>query len=412
MAETRLRVHRLIPMTGRDPYEENRASTPLELLFDLTFVVAISVTGDQTGHLLSAGHTKAALLGFVFAMFACIWPWINFSWFASAYDTDDWYMRVATMVQMAGVLVMALGLPEMFAGLEHGMFSNRVMVAGYVVMRVGMIALWIRAGMQDLRHRDACFGYAKVLAVAQVGWTLQAIFQPRGPFLVVLMIVLYTVEIGGVYMDERKQATPWHADHIAERYGLLTIITLGEVVLGTMAAIRALVDTTGWSVDAVLVAIAGVSLTFGLWWVYFVTPYAEVLARRTTRVFGWGYGHFFIYLAVAGVGIGLHLTADYASKASTLSLFITVLCLVVPLGVFIVAVFALFHYLLPGRDRFHFVLVAATVGVAAAGLAAAAAGLPLAVCLAILTLTPWVVVVGYEVRGHGHLDRVLAKLDE
>ncbi|HQV56435.1 MAG TPA: low temperature requirement protein A [Ilumatobacteraceae bacterium] len=405
------RSHRLIPMSGRDPNERHRASTPLELLFDLTFVVAISVTANQAAQLLAAGQTRAALVGFGFGMFACIWPWINFSWFASAYDTDDSFMRLATMVQMAGVLIMALGLPEMFNGLVHQTFSNRVMVAGYVVMRIGMIALWIRAGLHDPRRRRTCFAYAKMLAVAQIGWTMLAVLQPTGFGRWLMLIVLYVIEVGGVYaVESRYESTAWHAEHIAERYSLLTIITLGEVVLGTTTAIRALVDTTGWSVDAVLVAGAGVSLTFGMWWVYFITPYGEILSRRR-RAFGWGYGHLAVFVAIAAVGAGLQVAAHYASRQSALGPVATILCLVVPVGVFVITDFALFHHLLPGRDRFHLVLLLLTIGVAVASLAAAATGVGLAWCLAIVMITPWITVVGYEWRGHARVARLLAQLE-
>ena len=69
--------------------------------------------------------------------FAVIWAWVNYSWFASAYDTDDWLFRLATMVQMVGVIVLSLGLPQMFESIDHGdTLDNGVMVAGYVIMRV------------------------------------------------------------------------------------------------------------------------------------------------------------------------------------------------------------------------------------------------------------------------------------
>ena len=84
-------------------------ATPLELFFDLTFVIAFGVAGSQFAHEIAEGHFGAGLLGFSFAMFAVIWAWINFTWFASAYDTDDWVFRVVTMVQMVGVLILALG---------------------------------------------------------------------------------------------------------------------------------------------------------------------------------------------------------------------------------------------------------------------------------------------------------------
>ncbi|PRC45674.1 hypothetical protein C6A85_93965, partial [Mycobacterium sp. ITM-2017-0098] len=158
-------------MAGRDPHEPGRAATPLELLFDLTFVVAFSVAASEFAHLLAAGHIAAGLAAFFFAMFAVCWAWINFSWFASAYDTDDWVYRLTTMLQMVGVLILALGLPQMYASIEHGgHVDNAVVVAGYVVMRVAMVAQWLRAAAQDPPRRTACLTYALWITLAQLGW--------------------------------------------------------------------------------------------------------------------------------------------------------------------------------------------------------------------------------------------------
>ena len=151
-------------MLGRDPGEPHRAATPLELLFDLTFVIAFGIAGNELAHFLAEGHFGAGIGGFLFAIFGIAWAWINFSWFASAYDTDDWVFRLPTMVQMVGVLIFALGLPAMFASLEHGAHvDNSVMVLGYVVMRVPMVVQWLRAAragpgaperLPDLRRDD------------------------------------------------------------------------------------------------------------------------------------------------------------------------------------------------------------------------------------------------------------------
>src|SRR5215211_4752782 len=150
-------VHRRTRMGGRDPQESHRAATPLELLFDLTFVVAFGLAADELAHLVAGGHVRAGITGFVFAAFAISWAWINFSWFASAYDTDDWIFRLATMVQMLGVLVFALGLPDLFASLVEGdHVDNRVMVAGYIVMRIALVFQWLRAARQDPERRAAC----------------------------------------------------------------------------------------------------------------------------------------------------------------------------------------------------------------------------------------------------------------
>src|ERR1700758_1863828 len=158
-------------MSGRDPQEQFRVATPLELLFDLTFVVGLGTAASEFARALSAHHIGSGLAGFVFATFAVWWAWVNFSWFASAYDTDDWVYRLTTMVQMAGVIILALGLPQTFASIEEGRhIDNRVMVAGYVVMRVAMVAQWLRAAKQDPAHRPACQTYAVTVSVAQIGW--------------------------------------------------------------------------------------------------------------------------------------------------------------------------------------------------------------------------------------------------
>src|SRR6201985_507368 len=113
-------THSVLRMTGRDPHETGRAATPLELLFDLTFVIAFGAAASELAHFLAAGYVGDGILGFAFAIVAVSWAWINFSWFASAYDTDDWIYRLTTMVQMVGVLILALGIPPVFSSIGGG----------------------------------------------------------------------------------------------------------------------------------------------------------------------------------------------------------------------------------------------------------------------------------------------------
>src|ERR1700719_985118 len=148
-------------MVGRDPDETQRAATPLELLFDLTFATSFGLAASQAAPVFAAGHFTAALVGFGFASFAICWAWINFSWFSSAYDTDDWVFRIVTMVQMIGVLVLAAGVPRVFASIERtGRLDNSVMVLGYVIMRVAMVFQWLRAAKDDPARRRVCITYA------------------------------------------------------------------------------------------------------------------------------------------------------------------------------------------------------------------------------------------------------------
>ena len=262
-------------------------ATPLELLFDLTFVVAFGIAANEFAHMLAENHVGAGLLGFSFATFAICWAWINFAWFASAYDTDDWIYRLMTMLQMVGVVVLALGFPPMYASIEHGHnVDNRVMVAGYVVMRIALVGQWLRAAKQDPQRRSACLTYVTFVTVAQIGWAATIFLHTSVPVTFVVVVLLIGVEFLGPWLAEtRKGGTPWHAHHITERYSLLTIIALGEGVVGTVASLSAVVSAQGWSFDAVFVAVAGIGLTFGMWWTYFVVPQADLLHAHRERSF-------------------------------------------------------------------------------------------------------------------------------
>ncbi|MEW5811943.1 MAG: low temperature requirement protein A [Actinomycetota bacterium] len=398
-------------MTGRDPHESHRAATPLELLFDLTFVVAFGIAAGQLAHLLAAGHVAAGLAAFFFAMFAVSWAWINFSWFASAFDTDDWVYRVTTMVQMVGVIVLALGIPQMYSSIEHGEHvDNAVVVAGYVVMRVAMVTQWLRAAGQDPERRKACLTYALWITLAQVGWIVAIFVHTSLAVTGVVVVGLVLVEMmGPVLAESTRGGTPWHAHHIAERYGLFTIIALGEGVVGTVASLTAVVEAQGWSFDAAFVAVAGIGLTFGMWWTYFALPQAEILHVRRERAFWFGYLHIVVFAAIVATGAGLHAAAYYLEHHSELGSVATVLTVVVPVGIYLLMIYVLWAVLTRTVAVFHAAVMLATAVVLVAAVVLAARGVSMANCLLVVTVAPIVAVVAHELRGHRHTDAAVAR---
>ena len=100
------------PMVGRDPAEGHRAATPLELFFDLVFVVAVAQAALGLHHELAEGHVWDGIAKYLLVFFTIWWPWVNFTWFASAYDTDDVPYRLLVFAQMVGVLIVAAGIPR------------------------------------------------------------------------------------------------------------------------------------------------------------------------------------------------------------------------------------------------------------------------------------------------------------
>jgi low temperature requirement protein LtrA len=403
--------HHSQKMGGRDTTEVHRAATPLELLFDLTFVIAFGLAASQFAHAIADAHYATALIGFGFASFAICWAWINFSWFASAYDTDDWIFRLTTMVQMIGVLVLALGLPRMFASLEHGHhLDNSIMVLGYVIMRVAMIFQWLRAAKQDPNRRRACLTYATAIAVAQIGWII-LIFLDFTLGITFIFTTFFTlIEMAGPYLAEKKDGgTPWHAHHIVERYCLFAIIALGEGVVGTIAALSAVIEAQGWTLDAALVGIAGMGLTFGMWWVYFMMPSAPILHADRERSFVWGYGQMLTIAAIVATGAGLHVAAYFIEHKAKIGPVATVLSVAIPVAIYLGSIYAIYTYLVGTFDRFHIWLMLGTAAVVALAVIAAITGVNMAICLTILMLAPAVTVVGYELVGHQHQTDVLEK---
>jgi low temperature requirement protein LtrA len=408
--------HHTARMGGRDPHESHRGATTLELLFDLTFVIAFGTAANELAHFLAEDHIGAGIGGFLFATFAVSWAWINYSWFASAYDIDDWIYRLTTMVQMAGVLVLALGVQDMFASLKHGdHVDNKVMVLGYIVMRVPMVAQWARAARQDPARRRVCLTYITSIVVSQIFWCAM-LFADTGILATFLWLLIpLAIELGGPVVAERLLGgTPWHAHHMAERYGLLVIIALGEGLIGTMASLSAVVgpDGPGWSAEVAVLGLAGTALTFGMWWIYFIVPCGEILHAHRERSFGWGYGHIPLFGATVAVGAGLHVAAYHVEHKTLLGTNATVLTVAVPVAAYVLGIFLLYAALTRSFDPFHLLLIAGSAAVVVASVVMARSGVSMEWCIAVLALTPWVTVLGYETVGHRHNEQVLAALQE
>ena len=391
-------------MSGRDPLEAGRAASTLELLFDLTFVIGFGTAASQFAHYLAEGHVAVAVVGFVFGAFAVAWAWMNWSWFASAYDTDDWAYRLLTLVQMIGTLILSLGLPSLFASIDSGEhIDNRTMVSGYVVMRVPMIIQWLRAARADSARRGVCLIYARTIAVAQTGWVALALAPLTLWPSVTLALLLISVEIvGPVLVSRRHGGTPWHPHHIAERYGLLVIIALGEGLPGTMAALSTLFDASGWSVDFVLVGLAGVGLTFGIWWSYFLFPSGDLLHHHRARSPIWGNGHIPLLIAVVAVGGGLHLAAYSLGGEAALSPTATILAVAVPVAAYIALVYVLFGALTRALRPMHWWMLAGSMALTVTAVGFVAAGGAMPVGLIVVAAVPWVTVVGQEIEAFRH----------
>jgi low temperature requirement protein LtrA len=372
----------LTRMRARDPHEAHRAATPLELLFDLTFVVAVAAVVPELAHAVVDDHPIDGLIGYLLVFFGIWWAWMNFTWFASAFDCDDALYRVLTMVQMGGVLVLAAGVAPAF---EQGDFA--IAVAGYILMRIALVAQWLRVARSVPAYRRNALRYALPIAALQLLWIVR--LGLPAPVGIVTFVALGLLELLVPVWAERGDMTPWHPHHIAERYGLFTIIVLGESVLAMTTALLAARTETGVSVDLVLVAVAALVLLFACWWLYFLDSDAARLEEHRERSFVWGYGHFFVFAALAAIGTGIEVTVEAIPHEVAASPLLVAYSVAIPLAVFLAARYVL-YVRVGGRHLARRELIAGEVAIVLAipfasallspvwvfvGLAAAAAGL-------------------------------------
>ncbi|MDE2503231.1 MAG: low temperature requirement protein A, partial [Burkholderiales bacterium] len=332
----RLKPPSLRPLAGRDIDEPHRASTPLELLFDLCFAIGISVAASNFAHAAAQGRLRQALFGFGFSFFAVWWAWMNYTWFASAYDNDDAVQRLLTLTQILGALIIATGIPDIYGPTPH----NGTVVAGYATMRVAMVAMWLRAAHGDAARRRTCLRYAASIALLQAAWIVGALGVPA-PDLMRYYPLLLMAELAVPPWAERGGATPWHPHHIADRYAAFAIIVLGEGLVGTVAAIQSVLATEGWSTDLGLVGGVGAALTFCLWWIYFILPHGPALAQRRGVALRWGYGSAFVFAALAALGSGLQVAAGSIGHPQGDAATLVLALIAVPLLVFELACVAI-----------------------------------------------------------------------
>ncbi|MGW5665802.1 low temperature requirement protein A [Streptomyces sp. NPDC003758] len=290
-------------MVRRDPAEVHRVATPLELLFDLCFVVAVAQAGARLVHAVAAGHAGQGVAGYAMIFFAVWWAWMNFTWFASAYDTDDVPYRLTTLVQIAGVLILAAGVPRAFDRTDYS-----IVVVGYVVMRLALTTQWVRAARSERGDaRITALRYAVGVVVVQIGWVAFG-FLPHTDVKVWVFVVLAAAELAVPVVAERHRPTPWHPHHIAERYGLFTLIVLGETVAAATVAVQRALDRSG-STQLLPIAAGGLLIVFAAYWIYFVVPIHEHL-RTGRRAFLWGYGHYLVFSTAAAIGAGLEVAIE------------------------------------------------------------------------------------------------------
>lgn len=326
----------VVPMRGRSSDEEHRAATPLELFYDLVIVVAIAVAASSLHHGISADHIVESILGYVLVFFAIWWAWMAFTWFAASYDTDDVPYRIAVFVQMAGAIIMAAGIGRAF-DIEAADWS--LVLLGYIVMRAALVVQWLRAARDDPANRVQNIRYAVGISVMQVLWVIAFLAVP-GEMFPIAFLILVAGELAVPIVAGRGATEVFHPGHIAERYGLLTIIVLGESVLAGALAFGSVADGAFTDLELLFLAIGALLLVFAMWWLYFERESGDLLTSRA-RAFEWGYGHYFVWISAAAVGAGIAVGVDVLTVHAEVDMTVAGAAVAIPVAIYLASIWVL-----------------------------------------------------------------------
>lgn len=289
---------------------EERTSTWLELFFDLCFVVAVAA--------LARGlHDEPNLEGIVrfLGLFVPVWwSWMNFTWYATAFDNDDVPYRVTLLVAMLSILGLAASVGRI--GVDPAAAVS--FVVAYSLMLLLIVGLFLRAR----RHVPAAMRpfvafHAGGNALGAAIW-LSPLLVPS-PLRYVVWALGFSVELLSPILAVRTLDDPrvgFHPRHIAERYGLFTLIVLGESVLAVASGTAG----TDWAPAAVLTAILGFVAAACIWWLYFDHVGSSGIELGPRPALYWGYDHFAVYSGIAAFGVGVQLAIEAAAPQAALAL--------------------------------------------------------------------------------------------
>jgi low temperature requirement protein LtrA len=296
--------HRPPVLRSKQRGEGERHASWLELFFDLVFVIAVA----ELSHYLHDHLSLVGLATFAVLFVPVWWLWIDFSYYGDQFDTDDVLYRVAMFAAMFGLLVLTAFLETTFTG------GSLAFGITYLAMRLLLIILYWRAWRYVAEAKELSKRYLSSFSVSAGLW-LVSLFVPE-PYRYVLWFIGIAIEISnGPVAYTTVKNIPRQVSHMDERFGLFTIIVLGESIV---AVATGTLDTA-WQWQSVTVAAAGFIIAVCMWWLYFDWSDSNVInqalrsdRRGLLKSFVYGYSHLFVYGGIAAASVGLQVGIEAA----------------------------------------------------------------------------------------------------
>jgi low temperature requirement protein LtrA len=274
--------------------------TPLELFFDLVFVLALT----QCTALMADHPTWQGLAQGMLVLGVLWWSWVGYAWLTSVVDPEEDLVRIVIFAAMAALLVVGLCVPEAFGD------TALTFAIAYMFVRIAHIALFVIASRDDPAFRSSVVGLGISTAIA-TGLLVGASFAD-GALQGGLWALALTLDMGGPYLFG---AAGWKLapHHFAERHALIVIIALGESIVAVGVGAEERVDFA-----IVLAAIGGTAVAAALWWLYFDVVYLVASRRLAEAEEGrvrnemardsYSYLHFPMVAGIVLIALGLKKT--------------------------------------------------------------------------------------------------------
>jgi len=277
---------------GRGVDEERRA-TWLELFFDLVFVAAVG----QLANALAAEPTATRFFQFLGLFVPVWWAWMGFTFYANRFDTDDLLYRLLMLLAMFCVAVLATTIPSVFRGATEGF------PLAYVAVRLVLVTLYARASRHVPEARALARSFLGAFSFALLIWLSSLLVD--APWAYVLWGVALAIELVAPIPAWRLlRDAPVDRRHLPERFGLLTLIVLGESVLAVVLG----VSKVSWDAGSGAAAASGFVVAAALWWIYF--DFLDEGALTSRGIFGgltYTYVNYFVVVGLAALGAGVKL---------------------------------------------------------------------------------------------------------
>lgn len=265
----------------------------IELFFDLVFVIVI----DQLSHFFSEHLSLIGFLQFAALFIPCWWAWVLFTFYVDRYDTDDVIHRGLVLTGMLAVLILSNSIHHAFSE------GTTAFILSYVAIRSLVLLLYIRASRYVQAAKANVRLYSSSYIPSVILW-LVSLALPIELRYVVWGIAM-TIELAIPIIGSRILAgTPVHPSHLPERFGLFTLIVLGETIVSVASATQ----NTTWSLLPTIAAIGGFVIAACLWWLYFSFLESAVIIRGIRSVHVYNYGHFPILLSLGTLSVGVAQT--------------------------------------------------------------------------------------------------------